>query len=259
MTNKKTNNVLVLLKAIAVLRCLKNNTPELSIPEIASKLKIPKSTVHRILISLEHEGLVEKNTATGIYSLGIGVLELATSFLNNMDVRIKAIPHMEKLSKDTGENVYLAIYDNGDTVNVHQEQGQNFLSGGSRIGLRIPAYLSALGKLFLANLNLCELDEYCSSVTFVQKTSNTIVSKELLLDELSQIKVKGIAIDNEEYEIGLKCIAAPIYSFKDSITAAISISAPANRMTDEILINYEQKIKDTAKHISEELGYFIDP
>lgn len=256
MPNKKTASIQVLQKAMAVLKCFQKNSPELHIPEISEKLGIPKPTIHRILVTLERGNFVKKDPVTEAYHLGIGVLELASNFLNNMDVRTIALPVMEQLAKETGENVYLGIYDDGAAVNIHQEQGEKILAGYNRIGCRVSAHLSALGKVILANIGNEDLEKYMRSVNFEKRTANSIISKKQLIDELDAIKDNGYAIDNEEYEVGLKCIAAPIFDLNGTVVAAISISGPANRISKDFNPYLINKLKTAAKTISSNLGYF---
>lgn len=257
MPNKRTASIQVLEKAMAVLQCFQKDTPELRIPQLSEKLGIPKPTIHRILVTLERGKFVKKNPDTEAYHLGIGILNLASNLLNSMDVRTIALPVMKQLAKETGENCFLGIYDDGDAVNIHQEQGENILTSYNRIGLRIPAHLSALGKVILANLDQDELEKYLETANFEKRTPNSIASKKEFIDEINAIKANGYAVDDEEFEIGLKCIASPIFNLHGNVTAAISISGPANRISEKATTDFKNKTIAAAKEISRNLGYFM--
>ena len=120
----------------------------------------------------------------------------------------------------------------------------------------MPAHLSALGKVILANIGHEELEKYIESANFEKRTINSIASKKQLIDELTVIKANGYAVDNEEYEIGLKCIASPIFNIQGNVVAAISISGPSNRISNESIPYFKNKIITAAKTISSNLGYF---
>ena len=227
---------------------------ELGVAEINKELNIGKSSIFKMLYTLEKKEYVQK-TANAKYKLGIKFAHYGSIVLEQQNEVSIAKPFLQKLRDQFNETTHLAILDNEyNIIFIDKEIGNSTVQMYSRIGAKLPAYCTANGKALLAsNLNP-ELEEYIRTLKLEQKTNNTITDNDKLIEELKKIRVEGYAVDLEESEVGLVCYSSPILNINSAAIAAISISGPAARMKQnkKLLIS---SIKETAKEISKTLGY----
>lgn len=239
--------------AMQVLLTLGDNGDELGLSEISKRLGLGKSTTHRLLSTLERRGFVVKSPDSGKYKLGIRIVHLGRGVLQNINVIKESRPHMEELSRNTGESTHLSLYSQGEITFVHKVTGQNPAIMGSVIGMRKPAYSTATGKALMAFLPQAELEEYLATAKLQRITPNTIDKTEKLRAQLQQVRECGFSEDQQESEEGLVCFAAPVRNITGEVIAAVSVSGAASRMNDrrEKLI---AMVKDTADTISKSCG-----
>jgi len=240
-------------KAMTVLNLFRN-FQTLGITEIANKLSIGKSNVFRIVITLEHWGYLEK-TQEQKYRLGTTLAYLGNLVLERQEIINIARPFLQKLRDINNETTHLAILtpDNEVTFLLKEVSGHS-IQMASTIGLKMPLYITANGKVLLAFSQQTFIDAYINDTVLARKTENTIVSIEDLLENLRQIRKVGFAIDNEESEIGLVCYAAPVRNMSGKVVASISMSGPAFRMANNKEARVEA-VKKAADEISGVLGY----
>lgn len=239
--------------ALKVLDLL-NNKPNLGVAEISRELGIVKTSVFRILYTLKKNNYVDKNSASK-YSLSIKFVNFGNTVLNKIDIVSIAKPFLQKLVKKHNETAHLSVMSQDYfTIFLHKEIGYSAIQMTSNIGVKLPAYNTASGKILLSGLPQEELNNFLEKTNLVKYTKYTITDKKILLHKLEEIRKKGYAVDLEETELGLICYAAPIKDISDKTVSAISISGPAFRMKDnkKILI---KSIKKTARKISNALGY----
>lgn len=226
-----------------------------SLSNIARTIGLSKSTVFSLISTLEQLGYVQQDQTTGRYSLGLRLFELGQIVHASMDIRTIAMPHLQKLAEKHGETAHLAVLSGDEVVYIDKVDSPHSIRITSQIGGRNPAHCTGVGKVLLAWLPVSEFDNIMESKHLTHFTPNTITDHEALKQHLQQVRYQGYAMDEEEIEMGLSCIAAPIKNHKGDVIAAISISGPSHRMTCENLSLIRKDILDTASAISGKFGY----
>lgn len=239
--------------ALHILESFSEDGPELGVSEISKRLGLGKSTVYRLLMTLERRGFVEQNPANSKYRLGIKIVHLGAGVVRQMNIIKECRPYIEELSRITGESSHLALYSGGEITFVDKVTGDNPAKMGSYIGLKKPAYCTATGKVLLAHLPETEQLEFLEKGNLQRLTPNTIVETEQLRRQLDQIRADGYAEDQQESEEGLVCFAAPVRNITGEVVAAISVSGAASRMNDG-KEKFIALVKDTADRISKACG-----
>jgi len=247
--------VQVLDRAFRILDVLSENGPEMKVSEISARLQLHKSTVHRLLMVLERHRCVEKNSASGKYRLGWKLLELGTKTVARLDLGQRARPYLERLVRETGETAHLGVFSQGEIISVLHVDSPRTLRTPSTVGRQSPAHCTSLGKCFLAFLPEAEVDEIIRGKGLKPYARNTITQGELLKRELGRVRERGYAVDNEEFEEGLKCIGAPVRDHSGKVVAAISIAGPASRMVEQRMPTLTRSVVTAANHLSAELGH----
>lgn len=228
-----------------------------SLGDVAAKLKLTKSTAHRLLMVLEGERYVERNTTTGKFTLGSRIMELGLTAAARLDVYDAARPRLHSLMEETGETAHLAVLRDGDVVTLMAVESRQTLRAPRAAGARTPAHCTSLGKAILAYVSEDELKEYTDSCAFPTFTPKTIGSAEKLLADLRLVRRRGYAIDDEEWELGLRCIAAAVFDRAGTPVAAIGISGPVFRIGRDRLPVLARAVSAAAKGISQSLGYRV--
>jgi DNA-binding IclR family transcriptional regulator len=256
---KPSNLIQTIERAMVVLDVLSKNSKGISLGDLAATVHLPKGTTHRLLSSLSYFDLVRQESETRKYSLGFKLVELASILLEQIDIRKEAEPFITKLSRETKETVYLVILDRTEVVYIERVESDDSdlgLKAMSKVGQRNAANSCSVGKALLAHLPLAELEEIIRDMPLVQKTENTLTDPEQLKEHLQTVRTRGYAIDDEESEKGIRCVAAPIFNERGQVIAAISISGPAIRMTRQrIQDSLRHQVVETAMEISLKLGY----
>lgn len=228
------------------------------ITDLSELLGLHKSTVHRLLASLISMGYVNKNESTGIYSLTFKLVELSQKILKNTDILNIAHPFIEKLGETCKETVHF-VQRTGDSVTYLEKLESQSVKArsfrlSSQVGLKRPMYCSGVGKAILAQLGEDEVRRIWGASVIEKRTEHTITELSDLLKELETIRKVGYALDNEENELGIRCIAVPVYDYSNRPLYAISISTLAGRMPDERIPELAEAIIDTSKALSHVLG-----
>jgi len=257
--SKPSNLVQTIERVSSILDMLAQSVQGISIRELSSAIGLPKGTTHRLLSSLSYFGYVRQDPKTRNYFLGLKFVELGQTLLGQLDLRKEAEPFLRDLAERTNETIHLVILDRNEIVyidKVETDRNPSGLKMASRIGLRNPAHSSAVGKMILANFSEEELQSFFKEKTLVRRTENTITDPILLREHLKTVRKQGYAIDDEENEKGIRCVAAPIYNEIGKTVAAISITAPAFRVTKKVIQDtLKREVTETALRISERLGY----
>lgn len=261
MTNQKHSKVQAIEKGCKILDLLSKRHGNYSLREISATLKLPKPTVHRILNTLCSLGYVLQNPESKNYFLGFRLVELGQAVLNRIDFRKEAQPFLNNLADSVQETVHLAQLDDGKIVyldKIEKIGGPTGLRMASRIGARNYAHSSAMGKVLLAFAPDPKRNEIVTQKGLPKLTENTITNWNNLQKHLKQVRYKGYAIDDEENEQGIRCVAAPVKDYTGEVIAAISISGPTVRITmQRIAKELTAHIVSTADKISQKLGYKI--
>ena len=247
--------VQVLDRAVAILQLLADTPHELGAAEIAERLALHKSTIHRLLMVLEHHGFIRKNADTGKCALGLKLFELGSRAAKGLSLREHAQPFLARLVRETGETAHIGVLDEGDMMSVASVEGPRTLRMPSTVGRRTPAHCSAVGKAVLAFLPQSTLDELIARRPLIALTAKTLATTGALAAELRRIRVRGYAIDDEEIEKGLRCVAAPVRDFTGQVVGALSVAGPTFRITKKKVPALAGSVLAVAGDLSVELGY----
>ena len=240
-------------KTLSILEFISRNARGVSLADIVKSVGVPKTTAFRILEILLSREYVTWNQESEKYSIGLKTLEIGLSGLIGQDIVEISIPYLQELSATVGETSFLAVYNSGDVVYLYKAEGNQSIVTTATLGTRRPAYCTALGKAILANLPIEESDRIFEK-PLEKLTEKTIVDRLRLLEEFADVRLNGYSVDDEGIEHGLYCMAVPIYNYTGQVVAAISISGPVKRVTEN-----RQKIVEELKSIggmiSRRLGY----
>ncbi len=237
-------------KALDLLEFLSANEQETGITEISKKLHMGLSTVHRIVSTLKSRGYVIQNQQTTKYRLGIKLFELGCAVQSTKRLVEITKPYLRQLSQSTNETANLAILEGKEVIYLAKAESSEVLTTNIKVGTRLPAHCTALGKALLVFISDWEFESlYKSDEPLSSLTSKSISSLEELKKDLKKVKEQGYAVDREEYKIGINCISVPIFGRNEAI-AAISITGPSSRFT----IDEMEKVKDRLINISKEIS-----
>jgi len=226
----------------------------LGLNEIAKKMNSPKSTTHGLISSLKKYGYIEKNAESNKYCLGIKFLEMAQFVKKRLDLRRIAFPIMQKLMEEYGEAVHLSVLDRQNVVYIERIESCYFLKFGTPIGSTLPANCTATGKIMLAHLPEEAIDKIYGDGPLPSLTPHSISNLMALKKHLKDIFQLGYAVDNEECELGLRGVAAPIRNYNGKVIAAISMGGSVVRVTLEKIPELAMAVKEAAVFISKKLG-----
>lgn len=241
-------------RAVAILEAFSADEPELGVSEISSRLGLHKSTVHRFVVNLEAAGLLERNRLTGRYRLGLRIFELGGLVLQQMNLWEEALPYLEGLVRDTGETGHLAVFDSGEAIYIEKVEARRSLRIPSAIGRGYPAHATSLGKALLANQDNETIEAVIAEHGLRRCATRTICERDDLLVELERVRSQGYAVDDEEYEEGLRCIGAPIVGHTGQVVAAIGIGGPVTRVTPERVEELGALVMAAAAGLSHRMG-----
>ncbi|HHT91749.1 MAG: IclR family transcriptional regulator [Bacillota bacterium] len=227
------------------------------VTEVGAALGVHKSTASRLLSTMKAQGYVARDELTGRYSLGIRLVELAQTKLEQFDLRSQARPYLKELSERTEETIHLGIMEQGRLVYIDKIDTTHVLVMRSRIGYRISPHCTALGKAILAVLPEATRDSIIDATDLKPFTPHTITDPSAFREHLRKVAVQGYACDDEEHEVGIRCAAAPIRDHEGGVPGAISVSAPITRMSKEQMEEMGVLVRDVCLRLSASLGYRI--
>ncbi|WP_103866291.1 IclR family transcriptional regulator [Aquimarina sp. I32.4] len=245
--NKKILNTSV-EKAFKILDCFSTHHIELGVTEIAKQMNTNKSAVYRMLATMEALNVIQQNPENEKYRLGLKLFELGQKVSIHKNFIAKARPFMEELVKRAGETAHLAIHKNQKVYFLDKVVGRHDLQINSQIGSEKPLHCTGLGKIILAFAH-SNYKDIIKDLDLISVTKNTITNKEKLISEIESIKHKGFALDIEENEIGLVCVAAPVFNTTGKFIAAISTSGPSARFNKNEIKTYTGDLKQTAEQL----------
>jgi DNA-binding IclR family transcriptional regulator len=240
--------------SIRLTKAFSESEYEMGISALAARLGLAKSTVHRLATTLVEYDILEQNRETGKYRLGLALFELGTLVRRKMDVMSEAQAQIHALADLSGETVQLAILDHLSVLYIRIRESRQAVRMSSGLGSRAPAHCTSVGKVLLA-YQTSETIQQVVDNGLKRYTPNTLTEPAALIAELESIRQKGYAIDDEEIEAGLRCVAAPIRDHSGRVIAAISVAAPVQRMTKKNLQTTVPTVVAAADAISRRLGY----
>ncbi|MFA4032305.1 IclR family transcriptional regulator [Blautia stercoris] len=205
-----------------------------SLADLSRELNLNKSTTHRLLSSLIYMGYAKQDSETQKYDLSLKVLALSNCLLERLDILEVVRPYLKSLSQETGETVHFVQLDGSEAVYIYKEESrQNSVRMVSKVGSRIPLYCSGVGKAMAAGMEENQIHKLWDACTHKKLTRHTITDYDTFLKEVKEARKNGYALDNEENELGVRCIAVGLTDYKGRSRYAFSISAPVTRMTDK--------------------------
>lgn len=242
--------------ALDLLEQFHGEVDELGVTELSKRLKLHKNNVFRLLATLESRGYIEQNKATENYRLGLKALELGQTFIKQMGLLRQAKPILENMRSACNETCYVVIFKDGHVVYLDMVETDMTVRVVTRVGSRLPAYCTASGKVHMAFMSEDEIDEILPEEEFKTFTATTIKNRKELRKELKEVAEQGYAVDLEELDLSVNCIAAPIRDYTRRIVGAISISGPTMRLsTERITSELVPLVLKSAEELSTRLGY----
>lgn len=225
------------------------------IVDLSNRVSLHVSTVHRLLATLIVRGYVRQTEQSGRYSLGPRALQLGRAFHNQSDIRAEAHPFLQRLMEESGETANLMVLDHDEAVYIDQIQSPRLVRMFAEIGRRVPLHSTGGGKAILAYYDPVERHRILAEKGLAASTPHTITSPEALEQALAEVRRCGYAIDDEEQEEGVRCIAGPVHDHTGNVVAAVSLSGPTTRMTRERLQELSGLVKTICAEFSASLGY----
>lgn len=224
-----------------------------SLTEVSDHLHVSKSTAHRYLTTLEDLDVLRRDDSDS-FSLGPKLIELTGAFLSRQDLRNESQASLEVLAGQTEETVHLAIPSGDEVVYIAKVDSPHSVRMASHIGALNPMHCTALGKAILAHLPPDRVEEIIAK-GLPKRTSHTLTTPESLREELARVRSQGLATDDQENELGVRCTGAPIFDYTAKVVGAISVSGPAGRMTKERVIEIGPQVRQAALEISRRMGH----
>lgn len=241
------NSVRSVERALDILQLVAASASGAGLTEIAGQVRLPKSTVYRLLATLEARGFVRRDAATEHFHLGLRALDLASRFFEGDDLTGAALPEMQRLRDQVDETVSLYVRDDQERVRVQKVESRQAVRRVVQIGQRSPLYIGASGKVLLA---------YSDSPTFRQVIEGLPerFDKDNLLRQLDRVRQDGYAVSIEEREIGTSAVAAPVFNRAGAVVAALCVSGPSNRFDRETIALYGQAVAEGARRLSGQMN-----
>lgn len=246
--------VQVLDRTMSVLQTVAEADTDLAAAEIARQLKLHKSTVHRLLAVLEHYRLIKKGPE-GTYRLGTRLIELGEAAMARLKLSEHAQPFLRELASQTGEGAHVTILSGTEMLSIAHVEGRWNLQSLTRTGLRTQVHCTAAGKAVLAFLSEEACDELLSRLPLQRNTRRTLVKPSDIKTDLVRVRAAGFAVDDEEFEDGLRCVGAPVFDHRGHVIASISTAAPVFRLRKERLPQVARLVMAAARGLSGDVGH----
>ncbi len=240
-------------RAVSVLEVLGESDTPLSLAEICQRMNLHKSTAHRSLMVLERSALIER-TLENRFRLGLKLYELGNRAVEQIDLRARVHPYFRRLSAQVGETVHLSVLQKTSVVYLDKVEPNRRVCMSSKIGTSNPVYCTSMGKAMLAFQPVETIEQIIAKIRFVRYTPKTLCTREALLKSLNKVRRRGYAIDDEEIELGVRCIGAPIFNENHRAIAAVSVSGPASRITVQSVPAIAEHLLRCCREISSSLG-----
>ena len=255
MSEETTSNAVE--RAFSILELISESSQGLSNSDISRRLKVPKSSASYILRVMEKRGYLIRGEE-GKYRLGLKIMSLSRGQTAHLDVREVAKPILEKfVEKSRMSEAHLAVLDNGRAVYVEKVEAENsFIKMDIWVGHRLPVHTTAIGKVLVASLSDEEVIKILDLRGMEKKTRRSITDKKKFLLELEKTRKYGFALDNEENSLNVRCLAAPIFDANGKTIAALGTSTTILQLDKSHLPKVVELIKEAARKVSQQLGYF---
>ena len=247
--NSEMYNVRAVERAMQILSSFNGQHAERGVSEIAQATGLHKATTHRIIMTLLNGGFLERTHDGERFRLGLRLVELGLGALRDLDFRKAAFPYMQQLVDRFKETCDLGIWDRGQVLYVEVVHSDQPLTIAARVGRHLPAHCTASGRVFLAFLP-SEVVEPVLSAPLTACTEKTITSPARLREELEATRQRGYGLDDEEFEVGIRAVSAPIWDIDGNLIAALSMPGPATRIVPERISEIAQALVEAAQAVS---------
>ncbi len=232
---------------------------EMGLMEISAALSLHKSTVHRLLMSLIYMGYAKQDETTQKYMLSYKIVNMAGKILDRTDILQVARPYMDRLSDISGETVHLVQREGNNILYIYKAEAKvGSIRMVSHVGMIHPMYCSGVGKAIMANLEEAQVKQIWNESIIEKRTEKTITDIDEMMRVLDEVRAKGYALDDEENEEGVRCIAACLKDYTGEVRYAFSVSGPVSRMTRERVRDLSVDVKKIQTDLSRELGFYAD-
>jgi IclR family acetate operon transcriptional repressor len=241
-------------KALDVIEVLSEHD-SLSLIQLAELVNQPKSSLFRIMLTLEKRGYISRSDEDGLYCLGYKQLMITKNLLERNRLRTSATPEMQKLVDKYGDTVNLCVLSEDEILYVEIIEGTFALRMSDRVGSKAPFHVTATGKAICASLREEEVRRLAERKGLPSLTPNSITELPRLMEELARVREQGYAVDNEESVLGARCVGAPVFNMFGRVVGAISLSGAKHRFPDERISAIAEDVKTAAAAVSKKLGY----
>jgi DNA-binding IclR family transcriptional regulator len=243
-------------RVLNIIEVLSRYPRGMALTELSGLVSLHKSTVHRILSTLISSGYVARDSENNKYRLTFKLFEIGSRVAGGTSILSFARPYLDTLAEKTGEAIHMVIRDGNEIVYIYKEDPSlSIIRMASYVGLRSSMYCTGVGKAILAAMPLPEAKDIWDSTDVVTYTKKTITSFSRMEQEMALIQERGYSVDDEEHEDGVRCVAAAVKNHAGFPVAAISVSAPVSRLSDDRITELAPLVIDTAKKISQMMGY----
>ena len=238
-------------RGLRILELLARSRAGLSLSQVTRQLNLPKSSAHCLLRTFENSGYVYRDSTCGKYRVSLSVCELARQALQGISLRDQARPFLRKLVARTGLTVHMAVLEQGSCVLIEKVTPPGVSRTATWIGKQLALHCTALGKALLAYSSEQDAERLISSHGLIRYNDNTICSIRQLKHELALIRLRGYALDDEEEEIGIRCIGSPIFNGSGEVIAALSVVGDAGQISEETVSGLQRAVIEAAKRVSD--------
>ncbi|MEW5979341.1 MAG: IclR family transcriptional regulator [Acidobacteriota bacterium] len=254
MRKERENLVPAVGRALQLLQLLAQSRKGLTISEASRRLGIPKSSAHRLLKALEQNGCVQKDGRVGRYRFGLMLVALSRAALESLEMCEEAKPFLIALMQKTGLTVHMAVLEAGQAIIVEKIEAPGIIKIGTWIGRAMDLNSTACGKALIAFLPPDELNRHMKAKSFVRHNQRTIVSVARLKQDLAAVRELGYAVDDEEDEIGVRCVGAPVFDSAGRVISAISVVGTTNQIAPDRVEAVGKIVRQFATVISSQLS-----
>src|SRR5215472_11051469 len=246
-------------RTLDILESLVEFGTEVGLVDISQAVNLPLATVHRLLGTLIQRCYVKQNQHNRKYSLGFRALQMGHDMRQRFSLRLEARPFLQRLVQRIGESANLAVLDDGEAVYIDQAQSSRILRMFTQVGNRMPVHSTGSGKALLAHLPQDVVDGILRRFGMPARTSKTITDPTTFRQELAKTRERGYAIDDEEQEEGVRCLAAPVRDASGQVVASLSVSGPVTRLNDQQMEAVIPELLDCGAKLSAKLGFAGEP
>lgn len=243
-----------LVRALSILNTLAESEDGMTLTEVAHKVKLPPSTAHRLLTTMQQERYVAFDGERTLWSVGVQAFSVGNSFTRNRNLSNIARPYMRALMEESGETVNLAVADGGEVIFLSQVECRKMMRALVTPGRRALMHCSGVGKALLAFLPEVDVDAVIAQHGLPKMTERTLVNTQTLKSDLEVSRKRGFALDDEEHAIGLRCVAGVVRDETGTPIAALSLSGPAARISQDRISQFGTLIRRVCADLSREYG-----